>query len=524
MAPAKTIVQMPIHNPHNVEAEIVFDDDENVGTGQEIHQYTTYDDISGHVSFRSRQSVPTEFDHVQIALTGFTKTFKHDHLTPQPSATQAYASHVFLRLTMPIPPSAYNGDFTLKKSQPRSFPFHFVVPAQLLNTACKHPIGGEHVQEAHSNLPPSMGEYLLPLDDLAPEMAKISYAVTAKLVSKAKDNGKTINLAAAQRKMHIIPAIPELPPTHIPKTSEKWVLSKTKSMKRGVFKGKLGTVTVSTSQPRALVLNPSSRHQPTAIATVNYKFYPAEAGTKPPRLGAIGSKLRGTTYSSIRAVAEIPDDHAKATPLERFSGIYNNTISLAHRCVENVQWEWHVPAPAYVRRDSGYSSSSINSGSVDSFDPPQDSSKGWYEASVPIPITLPKSKTWLPTFHSCLVSRFYTLVLETSIHTPGTAVPQTQITLRCPIQIASIPREGRHQSFVENAPRGEMVPSFSDAVHTERERGERSVAIRSEARRLQEIEEEVDAQLRRDLGRATRESLQVQELPPGYERRIGVGA
>ena len=285
MIPAKTIVTMPTISSHTVEAEIVFDDDESTGTGLEIHSFTTYDDISGHVNFRSLPQAPTQFDHVQIALTGFSKTFKHDDMTRV--GAHAQASHVFLRLTMPIPLPAYNGDFTLEHQQTRSFPFHFVVPAQLLPTACKHPVGGEHVQEAHQQLPPSMGEFLLPLDDCAPEMSKISYAITAKLIGRPKPDGPTKVLAAAQRKMHIIPAIPESPPTHVPDNSAKWALVKTKSLKRGVFKGKLGTITVSTSQPRAVVLNPSSRLLPSTMATVKFRFYPAEPGMKPPRLGTI---------------------------------------------------------------------------------------------------------------------------------------------------------------------------------------------------------------------------------------------
>ena len=98
-------------------------------------------------------------------------------------------------------------------------------------------------------------------------------------------------------------------------------------------------------------------------------------------------------------------------------------------------------------------------------------------------------------------------------------MPQTNITLRCPIQIASVPKEGRHQEFVENAPRGEMAPAFADVVVSERGRQEREVAVRSEARRLQEIEEEVDAQLARDVRTAIAASV---EAPPGYERRVSV--
>ncbi len=439
---------------------------------------------------------------------------------------------------MPISPQSYQNDFTVQPGQTKSFRFHFVVPAQLLPTACKHSVSGEHVHEVHQNLLPSMGEFLLPLDDLAPEMSKITYGITAKLIARPSEDASLKNMKAisvAHRKMHIIPAIAETPPLQISPKNPCWQPSTTKSLKRGMFKGKLGTINVSTTQPRALVIDPSKKQQPSTMATVIFKFYPQDARAKPPRLGAITSKLRAITYSSVRSMEIIPDESTRCKNHERFSGSYNNGVNLSSRWVNNVKWEWNVPAPAYARRDSGYSTASLETtssaastnscASEDTLPRQQEEQKGWWQATVPIPVTLPKTKTWLPTFHSCLISRFYTFVLVTSIHTPSASVPSTQITLRVPIQIASKPRQGSEQEFVDSAPHGELVPAFSEEVFSARDVEDGDVMMRNEARRLADIEAEVNNQLSRATGElgidGTRRSGSI-EAPPGYERRVSV--
>jgi hypothetical protein len=70
-------------------------------------------------------------------------------------------------------------------------------------------------------------------------------------------------------------------------------------------------------------------------------------------------------------------------------------------------------------------SSLLNPIPVNTHSPPQ---LEYYTASVDVPIHLPKSCDVFPTFHSCLLSRTYTLELCMSYHMPGaTTLPQTTI-------------------------------------------------------------------------------------------------
>lgn len=92
------------------------------------------------------------------------------------------------------------------------------------------------------------------------------------------------------------------------------------------------------------------------------------------------------------------------------------------------------------RRDSVWSTSSS------SFNIPDPSSgykgKNFYTARVVVPIALPKgNKCFVPTFHSCLMSRVYGLDLYISIQTPYATVKDPTVHLKIPIQISA---EGRN--------------------------------------------------------------------------------
>lgn len=89
-----------------------------------------------------------------------------------------------------------------------------------------------------------------------------------------------------------------------------------------------------------------------------------------------------------------------------------------------------------TRRDSAWSALSSP------FSIPEPSSeykgKSFYTARVVVPVALPKgSKIFVPSFHSCLVSRIYGLDLYVSIQTPNTTVKDPTLHLKLPIQIST---------------------------------------------------------------------------------------
>ncbi|KAI7633257.1 hypothetical protein KC322_g22427, partial [Hortaea werneckii] len=68
--------------------------------------------------------------------------------------------------------------------------------------------------------------------------------------------------------------------------------------------------------------------------------------------------------------------------------------------------------------------------------------KAYYTARLLVPITLPNHKAFVPTFHSCLVSRQYALKLDLSISGTGGIAPS--LDLKLPIQISQAGRQDNH--------------------------------------------------------------------------------
>jgi hypothetical protein len=397
--------------------------------------YTTFDALSGRVEITAPHNA--RFDEIQITLEGSVKTFV-ENLSPHTTRARTTALHNFLKLTMPIRDTDYPQPRIAEAGQTYKFPFNFVVPNHLLLRACSHKCNTQHVHHSHLQLPPSMGcREVSILDDLAPEMSKVQYCIKVKVLRNGEQDAKDVVLVERMKKLRIVPAQAELPPMNILTGNSDYVLSKTKTLRKGVFSGKLGKITVSSEQPSAIILpSPSSGSTmpATAMATLNLRFDPHESSSQPPRLGGLTTKIKASTFYSARPNEFLPSHYTMTAHFETIRGVYDTSVSLSSRCVEGVSWTKHKAAPAYTRRNSASSSSSS-----DCSDNASEAKPGseYYSATVLVPITLPSTKTWIPTFHSCIVSRTYTIDLNLSIHTPGNGVPASNVSLHLPIQIAA---------------------------------------------------------------------------------------
>lgn len=406
-----------------------------------VPSYTTLDKIQGDVVVTAPYD--TGFDHIYITLEGTTKTFVEKIATASPTNGRTEAVQVFLRLIQPIDSNALPESRTLQGSQTYRLPFTFVVPEKLLPQSCAHDHAKDSVQEAHLNLPPSMGDPMtatlgkMLLDDMAPEMGVISYAIKVRIIHGRGSTGKQLIAAENSKKVRIVPAFKEERSlTILGGLKDDYRPRKEKEIKKGLFKGKLGCLSVESAQPKSLrlpPLNSTSSSPITTMATVNVRFDPADEGSKPPKLSTLTTKLKSATYFASVPMSEIP---ARATEFYYNStkGVYVETVPLSSRCVASAQWESHS-SDTPVRRDSAFSTLS------DPIIPAASSvynGKTFYTAQLLVPITLPKSrKVFVPTFHSCLISRVYYLDLYLSINTPSTTVADPTIHIKLPIQISS---------------------------------------------------------------------------------------
>ncbi|QIW98105.1 hypothetical protein AMS68_003623 [Peltaster fructicola] len=403
--------------------------------------YSTLDRIQGSVTFTPSADLP--FDDIDIEFVGTSRTYVERLSTAAAISGRSQAFHQFLRLSQPGVAEHYPGDRILKAGQSYKISFVFAVPRQLLPRVCTHTILNDAIREAHLQLPPSLGDCEASnkseqLDDFAPDMASIRYGVYAKISTVKPGQSQRTTIVAKARKVRIIPAVDELPPVNVEGNSDI-TMRKEKKLRKGLLKGKLGTLVMEAAQPASFKLpapDAESGDRITTMATVLLRFDPQESNAQPPKLNNLTSKLKVTTFFSTAARRDFPNRTDCLNELS--NGFHSETLEVSSRCMANVEWtkmdaERDVsPDPwALPRRTSSAVSAPLL--------PPDASSSytggAFYIARLLVPIELPSNKCFVPTFHSCLVSRVYTLGLSLSTNTAFGG----NMDLRVPVQISALP-------------------------------------------------------------------------------------
>ena len=407
---------------------------EHAGCG--VPSFTTLDKIEGNVSITAPLDLP--FDAIHITFQGTSRTYVEKIVASAATNSRSQAYHNFLRLAQPICASDLPPNRILQSGKTYKIPFTFVVPERLLPQSCTHLKDMEHVLDAHLALPPSLGDPMVSrdgktlLNDLAPDMTVISYAIRVLLLRRNPEpRGKPSIIADSIKKLRIIPASDEAAPLPQSNTrGDEYVLRKEKVLKKGIFGGKLGRITIEAAQPRSLHLpcvhTDMTQTRVTTVAVIHMRFDPIDPSAKPPRLGNLQSRLKAATFFASVPLRDFPT-RSNAYLYDTQRGIFVDTMTLSCRNIESAQWTQHT---VLERHDSAISISDSR--------PPSSASPIYYTCQVLVPIDLPsKSKTFVPTFHSCLVSRVYSLDLTLSVHPPSTTVSSTSLHLKLPLQISA---------------------------------------------------------------------------------------
>ncbi|KAI4128523.1 MAG: hypothetical protein LQ338_002693 [Usnochroma carphineum] len=416
-----------------------------------IPSYTSLDQIQGNVSVTAQ--VDTKIDQVYITFEGVVKTYVEKIATSSATNGRTNALQCFLRLVQPMEDASFPESGVLKAGEAYTFPFTFAVPDRLLPQICDHFKNNDAVHQAHLQPPPTLGDPLTAvwgkslMDDMSPDMAVVSYAVKARVTNGILSNGKHNIIADDSKKVRVIPAVPEQPPLVVQDGKEDdYRLRKEKPFKKGTFKGKLGTVVMESHQPRSLRLPPPRTENPcpvTTSATVNLRFDPASLDAQPPRLGCLVTKLKVATFFASQPMKDIPN---RSSDFHNSSqkGIFVETVPLSSRCMASAQWDKHTSPDSPPRRDSALSMVSCSNPNIPKPSASYNQDLPYYTAHILVPIILPRkddgagsSKIFVPTFHSCLLSRVYVLDLNLSCHTPDTSITVPTMHLKLPMQISA---------------------------------------------------------------------------------------
>ncbi|CAF9940593.1 MAG: hypothetical protein ALECFALPRED_008766 [Alectoria fallacina] len=402
-----------------------------------VPQYTSLDEIKGEVSITA--SCDTSFDDIYITFEGSTRTFVEKIATTSPTNGRTEAFHNFVRLVQPMDPSIFPNPRVIEARKTYKFPFTFVVQETLLPQSCTHAKNPGFPGGGHMIPPPSLGDPLIAslgkslMDDMAPDMGTIAYSVRCRMTSGRGPNGKHKTMAEGSKKLRIIPAMEEQPPLDVKIEGDDrydYKMRREKNIKKGIFKGKLGRLVVQSTQPQSLRL-PYSKgadadRSPTTMATVNVRFDPIEESSPPPGLNTLQAKLNVATFFTSVPMDEIPS-RSSDFHYSSVRGIFVETLNLSSRCLSNIEWQKHTHSTLLSHRAPG-----IPNPSEAYHDGP------FYTAKVVVPVSLPKgNKVFVPSFHSCLVSRIYALDLYLSVNTPNATVTDPTLHLKLPIQVSS---------------------------------------------------------------------------------------
>ncbi|KAK5202825.1 hypothetical protein LTR41_011431 [Exophiala xenobiotica] len=312
------------------EIDIVLD-----GTAGLVYSYSTYDEIKGRVDVEFEKD--TSFDNLTITFEGQSSTFVEKIASTAP--------------TTPIGQDLLPQDDIFEAGVTYSIPFHFVVPDRLLPFICSHKVDSDEIRKEHLQLPPSLGDPNIAgdghalMDDFAPDMARISYSIRAR-VTRWNAVGKNLELSDRSERIRIVPARDEAPPVNIVHPEFDFVLRKEKSVKKGLFKmGKIGGLTAEMTQSKSLRLpHPHKRQiEPVAsMATINLRFDPQTTDDPPPQLDSIVSKLKVYTFFGAAPYRVLPEVH-KHDNWSTLHGVYPETVALSSRNLFTVSWTRHDP-------------------------------------------------------------------------------------------------------------------------------------------------------------------------------------
>lgn len=411
--------------------------------------YTSGSPIAGHAVINTPRDV--SYDVFEIVFTGIAST-RLDFVQQFPT----HSFRPFMKLRMPIPESDLPADNVFEGGATYVVPFNFVVPYQLTIGACTHNTESLAVREQHLRLPPTVG--LWEDDDQSPEMAQVEYAIRARAVRKNGPGAGQTKLMEGSQMVKVLPAQAEDAPLDLTFRDERYTHSKKKTIRKSLFSGKTGKLTATAAQPRAIMLGPDGRNASESLARIALEFSPSSADTPVPKINSVSGKLQAVTFFAASPKDSLPNMGTRANYSTNPSLNYSTTTSLFNKSPGEISWsQRHIST---ARRDSGYSSIGIE-GTASESDAEERGRRGskakatkssappiTHSASFDIPFTVPTShkKLFLPTFHSCLISRTYTLQLTLSVGPTNTAI-SLAVPLQLGVERVFDPADGDLPSF-----------------------------------------------------------------------------
>ncbi|KAJ5755438.1 hypothetical protein N7533_004981 [Penicillium manginii] len=389
-------------------------------TNSYISSYTTGDQIKGVVSVVSSHDV--KFDNLQISFEGgykksrkfklvihwaWLKRATGEQSTHTRHATPNKSHHQFQNLMQSE--SALPTPRVLYKNKKYNFEFSFQVLDILPPAACLHTSASARVKAAHLQLPPSLGDATISglggklRDDFAPAACQILYSIKFQLNRANALSGKQETLFAKRQQLRIKPALDDSSLGLYPDclTQFEYRMQGERLIYPKRQKEAVGSLSVTVQGPVCIWLplrDPNLLLSQAIPLSLIYQQHNQQS-TQPPELelDSFESQIIATTLYTTKK----NDDYQRIEKREFLgqpTNFYDKQFPPLIRPISSVPWA--------------------------------QSATGAYITTLQIPTTLP-CENFVPTFHSCLVSRIYTLKCRLNVRNNGS------IKLLIPLIISS---------------------------------------------------------------------------------------
>lgn len=230
-------------------------------------------------------------------------------------------------------------------------------------------------------LPPTLGGW--EKDDMSPDMARISYSIKAFVLVRSK-SGFNIALGNSHR-INVIPTSFEEPPMNITERDDLYKIEKSKKVRKNIFSTSQGRISAVAAQPAAVHLSKEGYMASESSVPISFTFEPSSADVIPPQITSASMKIQSHTWFRDQPMRTLPTSGSQVL---NFGYPYSVPLSKAET---KIQWTQNVDMESTK------------------------TSPVFHTATLEVPFKLPTSdKMFVPTFHSCIVSRAYTVkvVLE----------------------------------------------------------------------------------------------------------------
>lgn len=316
------------------------------------------------------------------------------------NSTKAY--HRFQNITHRVQDSALPDPLVLKKGQKFDFSFCFDVSDYLPPPSCQHHTTSQLVKAAHLQLPPSFGDATVSglggklKDDFAPIGCKIIYFVQIKINRMSLVCDKQETIFVRRFKVRVKPALEEQPPLNLDKFGDEFCLHREKLVRDGSSKTPQGTLAVTLEQPKPFWLPLRDPYSTVSRAIRLFlRYTPTDSNdTTLPKLKSLRGQLTGTTLFTTSFHDDIPTKKKDllGRPLN-----FEDTIFPS--------FTLNIPTPQWSQDESGC-----------------------YTTTLLVPLWLPP-ENFIITFHSCLMSRMYTIHFRLAVSNTAT------FSLKAPVDI-----------------------------------------------------------------------------------------